>query len=202
MRSTIMTDRVSREQPRIIIRPERLICIIADALPTLTIPVLANLEPTKMEGRMARRIFTWHQLAAVAAILLLGACAQNPPQAVASNPPPVAPGPNAAWHHVYFDTNSFAINADGHKVITDLIASMRSNPDSVATIIGRTDPVGSKDFNMHLSHKRADAVRDALVYDGTVAMDRVETRWTGESRQTVAPANEDPAASNRGKSVV
>jgi len=27
-------------------------------------------------------------------------------------------------------------------------------------------------------HRRADAVRDAVVYGGRVAQDRVETRWT------------------------
>jgi hypothetical protein len=31
----------------------------------------------------------------------------------------------------------------------------------------------------------ADAVRDALVYGGKLSEDRVETRWTGESRQGV-----------------
>ena len=42
-----------------------------------------------------------------------------------------------------------------------------------------------------------DAVRDALVYHGNVAADRVETRWTGESRQTVVTANNVPAGANR-----
>jgi outer membrane protein OmpA-like peptidoglycan-associated protein len=146
---------------------------------------------------MSRRTTSWRQLAAVGIISLLGACAQNPPQAVASNPPPVAPGPNAVWYNVYFDSNSFAINADGQKVVNDVIASLQRNPASVATIIGRTDTVGSNDYNMHLSHRRADAVRDALVYGGTVALDRVETRWTGETRKNVPTANDVAAAANR-----
>jgi hypothetical protein len=49
-------------------------------------------EPIKMEAQMSRRTISWRLLAAVGAICLLGACAQNPPQPVASNPPPVAPG--------------------------------------------------------------------------------------------------------------
>jgi outer membrane protein OmpA-like peptidoglycan-associated protein len=150
---------------------------------------------------MSRHTIALRRFAAVAGILLVGACAQNapppPPAPVASNPPRVSPGPAATWSHVYFDSNSFVVNANGRRVINDLVVSLQKNPNSVVTIIGRTDKAGSADFNMHLSHKRADAVRDALVYDGTVGMDRVETRWTGEGRQTIAPANEDPEASKR-----
>jgi outer membrane protein OmpA-like peptidoglycan-associated protein len=40
-------------------------------------------------------------------------------------------------------------------------------------------------------------VRDALVYSANVAADRVETRWTGETRQHVATGNDVAMASNR-----
>ena len=152
---------------------------------------------------MSRGTLSWPQLAAVGAISLLGACTQNPPQpqnppqAVASNPPPVAPGPNAVWYTVSFDTNSFVISAEGQKVVNDVIAFLQRNPVSVATIIGRTDTVGSADYNMRLSHRRADAVRDAIVYGGKLAVDRVETRWTGESRPNVPTGDAVAAAQNR-----
>jgi OmpA-OmpF porin, OOP family len=150
-----------------------------------------------METHMSRREFSWRHLAAAAAIAMLGACAQMSPQPVASNPPPVPPGPNAVWYTVSFDTGSYAINADGHKVITEMVAAMKANPAAIATVIGRTDTVGSNDYNMRLSHRRADAVRDALVYDGSVTMDRVEARWTGEARQGVPTGDNVAAAQNR-----
>jgi OOP family OmpA-OmpF porin len=109
-----------------------------------------------METQMLQRTISWRQLAAVGVISLLGACAQTPPQPVASNPPPVAPGPNAVWYTVNFDTSSFAINADGQKVVSDVAGYLQSHPASVATIIGRTDTVGTADYNMRLSHRRAD----------------------------------------------
>jgi outer membrane protein OmpA-like peptidoglycan-associated protein len=133
----------------------------------------------------------------VAAISCLGACAQTPNQSAASNPPPVAPGPSADWHTVFFATNSFVIDANGRKVINDVIASLQTNPNSVATIIGRTDAVGSNEYNMHLSHRRADAVRDAVIYDGKLAPDRVETRWTGDERKNVPTTDKVAAAENR-----
>ncbi len=146
---------------------------------------------------MSQYKISWRQFLAVCAISLLGACAQNSPQAVASNPPPVAPGTNAVWHTVYFDSNSYVINANGQKVIADVIAALQRNPNSVATIIGRTDTVGSADYNMHLSNRRADAVRDAIIYGGKLTPDRVEARWTGEKREGVPTVDNLAAAENR-----
>ena len=81
--------------------------------------------------------------------------------------------------------------------VADVTNRLQQNPNEIATIIGRTDTVGGADYNMHLSHLRADAVRDALVYQSNVAADRVETRWTGETRQRVATAANVPAETNR-----
>jgi outer membrane protein OmpA-like peptidoglycan-associated protein len=151
----------------------------------------------QMETPMSRRTISWRQLAAVGAVSLLGACAQMGPQGVASNPPPVAPGANAVWHSVYFDSNSYAIGANGQAVVNQVIAALQSNPGEVATVIGRTDTVGSNDYNMHLSHRRADAVRDAIIYGGKLTPDRVETRWTGETRQNIPTTDNVAAGANR-----
>jgi outer membrane protein OmpA-like peptidoglycan-associated protein len=146
---------------------------------------------------MSRHIISWRQFLAACAISLLGACAQNSPHPVASNPPPVAPGTSAVWHTVYFDSDSYVIDANGQKVIADVIAVLQRNPNSVATVIGRTDTIGSADYNMHLSNRRADAVRDAIVYGGKLTPDRVEARWTGETREGVPTDDNLAAAQNR-----
>jgi outer membrane protein OmpA-like peptidoglycan-associated protein len=140
-------------------------------------------------------------LAAISAVALLAACAPMQPQAtaptVASNPPPVAPGAEAIWYQIGFATDSFAIDAKGQAVVAEVLGALKQNPNAVATIIGRTDTVGSKDYNMRLSSRRADAVRDALVYSHSMSGDRVETRWTGENRPDVATADEVAASGNR-----
>ena len=130
---------------------------------------------------MSRRTISWRQRSAIGAVLLLGACAQSPHTRSGLRR-------RRVWRHELR-------GADGRKVIADLTAVLQRNPDSVATIVGGTDTVGSADYNMQLSHRRADAVRDAIIYSGNAPADRVETRWTGESRQKVATANNvaDPA---------
>jgi hypothetical protein len=72
---------------------------------------------------MSRRTFSCGNLAAAADILYLVACAQNPPAAVAPNPPPVAPGPNIVWYTVDFDTANYAIDANGQKIVDQAIVS-------------------------------------------------------------------------------
>ncbi len=141
-------------------------------------------------------------LTLLGALAVLGACApqqsyRSAEMAPVSNPPPVAPGPQAIWYHVPFATDSFAVDANGQPVVSSVVAYLQQHPGSEATIIGKTDTVGSQQYNMHLSHQRADAVRNALVYDGKIAAERVETRWTGETRQAVTTADSTAEAGNR-----
>ena len=143
----------------------------------------------------------WPQLVSFGALAMLGACAPmhsyRTETAPISNPPPVAPGPQAIWYHVGFGTGSFVIDANGQSVVRSVVTYLVQNPAAEATIIGKTDTVGSQAYNMHLSHERADAVRNALVYDGKIAAERVETRWTGESRQAVTTADDTAESANR-----
>lgn len=155
---------------------------------------------------MNRSSLPWRRLLAVSALSLLGACAQPMTQTsvapaaqpVASNPPAQPPGSTAVWRHVNFDNNSYAIDANGQQAVLGVVSYLQSNPGAIATIIGKTDTVGGADYNMRLSHQRADAVRDALVYGGKISADRVETRWVGETgRQGIPTGDNTAAAPNR-----
>jgi outer membrane protein OmpA-like peptidoglycan-associated protein len=150
-----------------------------------------QIKPTQINWRVST--------AAMLAMLLLASCADKykPAAPVASNPPLVAPGPNATWYRVSFGTNSHTIDSAGQAIVNQVVVALDHDPAATATIIGKTDSVGSADYNMHLSHLRADAVRDALVYGGKVPADHVETRWTGERRPDVATASDVADAANR-----
>lgn len=131
-------------------------------------------------------------LALVAILGPLGGCTQM------IGPGQVGPiGVSAVWFQIRFPSDSALVGEDGQKVITNIITYLQGNPGSVATLIGRTDTVGSADYNARLSHLRADAVRDALVYAAAIPADRVEVRWTGERNLALATYNEVGAASNR-----
>jgi len=135
---------------------------------------------------------SWRELEAMGAISLVGTCAQSSPAAVASNPPPVAPGPSAVWYHVGFDTNSSAIVANGQNVVTDVTAFLQRNPVSIATIVGTTDTVGSNDYNTHFvastrrrGARRAGSSRHRDGGPGRDALDRREPTKRGQRRMTL-----------------
>ena len=73
---------------------------------------------------------------------------------------------------VYFSTGSHALTPEEQDHIRDVAGMMQGTPTLVATIIGKADAVGSADFNERLSHQRAEAVFEALVYTNKVAENR------------------------------
>ena len=98
---------------------------------------------------------------------------------------------------VYFDTGSYALTPEDQDHIRDVAGMMLSTPAVVATIIGKTDSVGSAEFNQRLSQRRAEAVFEALVYANKVPQNRVHLRWTGERLPFTSTADEQAESQNR-----
>jgi hypothetical protein len=98
---------------------------------------------------------------------------------------------------IYFDTGSHALTPNEQDRIRDVAAMIQSTPTFVATIIGKTDSIGSADFNEHLSQQRATAVFEALVHANKVPENRVQMRWTGERLPFTAAADEKAESQNR-----
>jgi hypothetical protein len=98
---------------------------------------------------------------------------------------------------VYFATGSYALTPEDQDHIRDVASMMQRTPTFVATITGKTDSVGSADFNEHLSHRRAQAVYEALVYADKVPAHRVQIRWTGERLPFISTADETAESENR-----
>ena len=131
---------------------------------------------------------------AVATLVLsfVAGCAE---QATAPASPPThdaaTSGPElaGAWYQIYFDTGSIAINARGQMIVKNVAYVVANGGPARVTVIGRTDRVGSAPDNLALSHRRANAVRDALVAAGVPAA-VIDTSWIGEGTLTAAAADE------------
>jgi outer membrane protein OmpA-like peptidoglycan-associated protein len=94
-----------------------------------------------------------------------------------------------------FQINSAAIS-DSYKSDLNAAASVFKNyEDTNIHIEGHTDDTGSAEYNMSLSKKRANAVRDYLIAQG-VDGSRLEARWYGET-QPKYPNDEANRAKNR-----
>lgn len=100
----------------------------------------------------------------VAAALLLSACSQTPPPPQrAMAPSPMSPAT------VYFVTGSSTLSLEATASIQQVAANYKTMGNATVTLTGHTDTVGSPDYNVTLSQRRAAAVRNALVREGVSA---------------------------------
>lgn len=97
---------------------------------------------------------------------------------------------------VTFDYDSAAVRPGLYSEI-DRIANVLVNyPKTVILVEGHTDSTGSESYNMDLSQRRADAVKNLIVQRG-VSSGRVETRAYGESLPIADNSTETGRAMNR-----
>ncbi|HAV47880.1 MAG TPA: peptidoglycan-associated lipoprotein, partial [Psychrobacter sp.] len=73
---------------------------------------------------------------------------------------------------------------------------LSSNPNAGVVIAGHTDERGSREYNMALGERRAQAARNYLAAQG-VAVNNVRIISYGEERPAVAGTTEDAYAQNR-----
>jgi len=81
---------------------------------------------------------------------------------------------------VFFETGRATLKPGGLQAIDKLSIFLEKHPDRGVLIEGHTDSVGKEEFNMRLSQRRAEAVRNALLERG-VSAQRVTTKGYGES---------------------
>ena len=104
-------------------------------------------------------------LVTMAAAFLLTACAE--PKPAASPPPP--PPPAAQAFMVFFDWDSTKLSDASMNVISQAAGAYKSKQGARITATGHTDTSGTEAYNMALSLRRANAVKDALVRGGVPA---------------------------------
>jgi OOP family OmpA-OmpF porin len=78
---------------------------------------------------------------------------------------------------------------------------MQQDPGLHVVIEGHTDSVGSHGYNMKLSQRRADAVRDYMVQQG-ISASRIETAAYGETRPVASNDTAAGRAQNRRVDIV
>ena len=144
----------------------------------------------------------------VALSLGLTACASKPPK-----PAPVAPSadegaqgegamnPNASGRGIYFDFDSSEIKGEGTDVVAAHAKYLAANAATRVRLEGHTDERGSREYNIGLGERRAQAVRRALLLQG--AADRqISTVSYGEERPAVPGHDEAAWAKNRRVEIV
>jgi OOP family OmpA-OmpF porin len=140
---------------------------------------------------------------------LLGHAVCDPVKAPPPPPPPPPPAQQPApgtklgtIGNAFFDFNRAEVKpGDGEDVLSNVVKTMKDNPGLKVLVEGHTDSVGSEDYNLRLSERRANAVRDYIVRQGVDAA-RITTRGAGEARPVASNDTAAGRAENRRAEVI
>jgi len=97
---------------------------------------------------------------------------------------------------VYFAFDSSEITAQAASVLNQHVSLLNSNPAAGVVIAGHTDERGSREYNMALGERRAQAARNYLAAQGVTA-NNIRVISYGEERPAAAGSTEDAYAQNR-----
>ena len=95
----------------------------------------------------------------------------------------------------YFDFDSYTLKPEAQQALDAHIALLQTNDDSVR-LEGHTDERGSREYNMALGERRANAVRDYMVVNGIESY-RIETVSYGEEQPQAYGSGEANWSQNR-----
>ena len=97
---------------------------------------------------------------------------------------------------VYFGTDEYALDASAQATLAAQARWLLANPNVRASIEGHADERGTREYNMALGERRANAARDFLVSQGVPAGRLLVTSW-GKERPVAIGSNEEAWAQNR-----
>jgi len=124
-----------------------------------------------------------------------------PPPAPAPQPPPAARRKIETLTGPSFEFDKATLTAEGRQHVEHAIVIMREQPTLVVVVEGHTDSIGSDAYNMKLSQRRANAVRDYMVKNG-VSGSRIKTEAYGKTRPIASNKTAEGRAQNRRVDIV
>ncbi len=138
-------------------------------------------------------------IAAIAALIFAAACSSE--QATAPSGTAVTPGSIADFKQnvgdrVYFDTDQSVVREDGRQTLGKQAEWLKKYTNYPITIEGKCDERGTREYNLALGERRANAVKQYLVAQGVPAQ-RVNTISYGKERPEVVGSDEGAWARNR-----
>jgi OOP family OmpA-OmpF porin len=122
--------------------------------------------------------------------------APAPAPVVAPAPTPAAAPAKVVLTGVNFDFDKAAIRPDDVERLDKDVATLKEWGNVKVEVAGHTDSIGTDEYNMGLSLRRADAVRNYLVDKG-IAADRLSVKGYGESQPVADNATSEGRFQNR-----
>lgn len=93
----------------------------------------------------------------------------------------IARGEPVVLRNIYFAFDSAELTEDSEEGVNAVLSFLNGNPDVKILLEGHTDDVGSDDYNMALSERRAENVMRALI-DRGVSAERIKAKGCGSTQ--------------------
>jgi peptidoglycan-associated lipoprotein len=157
------------------------------------------------------------KLMIAASLLVLGACVKKPPEALPEPPvgtagtetAPTDPVTNAvvpgsredflakvSSDKIYFDTDQSDVDAQDQATLGSQAAWLKQYPSVRVTIEGHADERGTRDYNLALGDRRANAAKNYLATLG-ISPARMSVISYGKERPEAVGSDEESWAKNR-----
>ena len=107
-----------------------------------------------------------------------------------------AAGPAGVGRVIYFDFDSFTVKPEYQGLVDQHARFLQGNRGRSVAGEGHTDERGSREYNLALGQKRAEAVRRALTLVGATDA-QIEAVSFGEEKPAAMGASEDAYSQNR-----
>jgi len=119
-----------------------------------------------------------------------------PPAPVAPAAPPPPAKKKIVLRSVHFDFDKATLKADATPILDEAVQVLKQEGSVDIVVEGHTDNVGTDQYNLGLSRRRADTVRRYLVDHG-VAAARITAEGLGESKPVASNDSADGRTQNR-----
>ena len=102
-----------------------------------------------------------------------------------------------ALYTIYFDFDKADLKPESKPTIEEIAKLLKKNPKLRLYVVGHTDNVGSFDYNMNLSQRRADAVVKELVEKYGISRERLKPYGVGPLCPVSSNLTEEGRSKNR-----
>ena len=109
---------------------------------------------------------------------------------------PIEKESTVVMNNVFFDFDKSVVKSESYAELDRVVKLMKDRPTMTIAISGHTDNVGSGVYNMSLSERRANAVKNYLVKNG-IKKDRIVAEYYGETKPAATNDTEEGRTKNR-----
>lgn len=88
-----------------------------------------------------------------------------------------------------FDFDKVSLSASGKRTLDGFARDLKGLEYQRITVIGNTDRIGTESYNMKLSERRAEAVKNYLIVSGAVPASKIVATGAGESDHRTVPSD-------------